>query len=230
MVYLFCNRSYGAPFVQAAVDYSRRTGTAITAVHSAKAARAVEWGPMGAIRAIATRLRGSRAEAMPGLASMDVTDVNHPSFFELVGPKDIGVIAGFDQIFSQRAIDRFESFVNVHPSLLPFYRGPEPAYWCIAYGETTTGFTIHTVTTRIDEGDIHYQGAVPIELFDDAPSLARKIAVAAVPAFNAWLAHVVEGAPFPKQTVDAAALYKNRVNYRSFRDLRAARASRTTEA
>jgi len=44
--------------------------------------------------------------------------------------------------------------VNVHPSLLPQYRGPSPAFWALYHGEDESGVTIHRMTTKIDQGDI----------------------------------------------------------------------------
>lgn len=219
MVYLFSNRSYGAPFLDAAARYSRQSGTQITVVFSGHRRRdRNENGPVGALRALVARWRSSKEPTAAGLPVLIVDDVNVPSFVDLVEQHDHGVIAGFDQIFGAEAIARFKSFVNFHPSLLPYYRGPEPAYWCIENGETTTGFTIHTVTTRIDSGEIHHQEALQIEPNDDAGGLTTRIANLAVPAFNRWLEHSVSGSPWTGEFLDARALYRHRVDYRSFQD------------
>jgi methionyl-tRNA formyltransferase len=58
-------------------------------------------------------------------------------------------------------IPRLGAF-NVHPSLLPDYRGPAPAAWAILNGEQTTGVTIHVVDKGIDTGDVLIQQEVPI--------------------------------------------------------------------
>jgi methionyl-tRNA formyltransferase len=44
--------------------------------------------------------------------------------------------------------------VNIHPSLLPKYRGPTPAFWALYHGDSETGVTFHRMTTKIDEGEI----------------------------------------------------------------------------
>lgn len=44
--------------------------------------------------------------------------------------------------------------INIHPSLLPKYRGPNPIFWQIRNGETQTGVTLHKVSEKIDAGDI----------------------------------------------------------------------------
>ncbi|MDE0197906.1 MAG: formyltransferase family protein [Caldilineaceae bacterium] len=45
-------------------------------------------------------------------------------------------------------------FLNVHPSLLPAYRGPFPLFWQFRNGETATGVTVHWMDSGLDSGDI----------------------------------------------------------------------------
>ena len=52
--------------------------------------------------------------------------------------------------------------LNVHPSLLPAYRGPSPGYWVLRSGERQTGVTIHLMDERLDTGDILMQQAFEI--------------------------------------------------------------------
>lgn len=51
-------------------------------------------------------------------------------------------------------------FLNVHPSLLPAYRGPQPLFWQFRAGETRTGVTVHWMDAGLDTGDIATQKAV----------------------------------------------------------------------
>ena len=51
---------------------------------------------------------------------------------------------------------------NLHPSLLPAYRGPTPLYWQIHLQETHTGLTLHEVTDRYDAGNIIAQRELPL--------------------------------------------------------------------
>jgi methionyl-tRNA formyltransferase len=221
MIYLFSNRTYGVPFLAAAARYARSSGTEITVVFSGRQRRN-DGGPVGVLRAFAARWRSQR-QVIGGLPVIVSDDVNAPAFVDLIQPQDAGIIAGFDQIFGAKAIEKFTSFVNVHPSLLPYYRGPEPAYWCVDNLETTSGFTIHTVTTKIDSGEIHYQESLPIDPADDASTLTDRIALLAIPAFEQWLDHIAQGAPWTPRLVDAGALYRRHVDYRSFRDAGAMR-------
>lgn len=62
---------------------------------------------------------------------------------------------------------------NVHPSLLPRHRGPDPYFWAIASGDRTSGVTAHLLTAGYDEGPILEQRACAIPDDADAWRLAR---------------------------------------------------------
>lgn len=61
-----------------------------------------------------------------------------------------------------RALPRLAS-LNVHPSLLPRHRGPEPLFWTFHEGDQTTGVTVHLVSDEVDRGPVLRQEAVPLE-------------------------------------------------------------------
>jgi methionyl-tRNA formyltransferase len=52
--------------------------------------------------------------------------------------------------------------LNLHPSLLPAYRGPDPLFWQLRRGESHTGISLHHVSQTLDAGDIVAQQAVPL--------------------------------------------------------------------
>ncbi|WP_455206400.1 methionyl-tRNA formyltransferase [Kaarinaea lacus] len=52
--------------------------------------------------------------------------------------------------------------LNLHPSLLPAYRGPYPIFWQLKNGELKTGVTLHLINDEIDAGDIVLQSEVPL--------------------------------------------------------------------
>ena len=56
--------------------------------------------------------------------------------------------------------------LNIHPSLLPRYRGPNPLGWAIRNGDPEIGITVHRMTSEMDSGPIYAQSAVPVP--DDA--------------------------------------------------------------
>lgn len=65
--------------------------------------------------------------------------------------------------------------VNLHPSLLPAYRGRSPVNWVLVRGERETGITLHHMTARADAGDIVAQRRVEIAPRETALSLYRKL-------------------------------------------------------
>lgn len=66
--------------------------------------------------------------------------------------------------------------VNLHPSLLPRYRGAAPIQHCLLAGETVTGITTIAITSRIDAGDILLQREYPIYREDDFGTLSERLA------------------------------------------------------
>jgi Formyl transferase len=209
VIYHFCDDSFGPPFERRAIAFAREHRVQLTIVRAPPRLPSLQWRLRSATRRAAERLAGS------SICRLVVEDVNAPPFRDRIGPGDRGVVTGFNQIFDEELIARFGSLVNLHPSLLPYYRGPEPTAWCILNGEAQTGFTIHEITSRIDDGPILFQEVVPIETNADARSLAHTIAQQAAPVFARYLAFAANGGEWPRVTVDAAAVYRNPVGYRS---------------
>ena len=69
--------------------------------------------------------------------------------------------------------------LNMHGSLLPYYRGRVPVNWAIIHGETRTGATLHYMTEKPDAGHIVDQTAVPILADDTAQDVFHKVTCAA---------------------------------------------------
>jgi methionyl-tRNA formyltransferase len=89
---------------------------------------------------------------------------------------DAVVMASFDQIVGARALALPKhGWLNVHPSLLPAYRGPEPVYWAIADGAAVTGISMHKAVAKVDSGPILAQSEVPILPSDTAGTLTRRL-------------------------------------------------------
>lgn len=81
---------------------------------------------------------------------------------------DLLIVATFDQIIPEK-ICRIPTLgaINVHPSLLPKFRGTTPTSWAIITGEKTTGITYHWLTDKLDCGDILLQRRLRIGLRTD---------------------------------------------------------------
>ncbi|MDA0747668.1 MAG: methionyl-tRNA formyltransferase [bacterium] len=67
--------------------------------------------------------------------------------------------------------------VNLHPSLLPKYRGAAPINWAVIRGEAETGLTVFRLTSKVDAGDLLYQETVPIGPDETAGELYERLKV-----------------------------------------------------
>ena len=86
------------------------------------------------------------------------------------------VMAGWMRIVTPVLIQAFPGrLVNVHPSLLPSFRGLDAVGQALASGVTISGCTVHVVTEELDAGPILAQAAVPVLDKDDHASLAARI-------------------------------------------------------
>jgi phosphoribosylglycinamide formyltransferase-1 len=85
-------------------------------------------------------------------------------------------LAGFMRILKGPLLDRFpERILNVHPSLLPSFKGLEAQRQALEYGVKVAGCSVHFVDKSVDGGPIIAQAAVPVEDGDDFDSLANRI-------------------------------------------------------
>ncbi len=82
----------------------------------------------------------------------------------------------YGKIFGPRFLALFQETFNVHPSLLPSYRGCSPIYAVIRECERKTGITLQRIGAGVDEGDVY--GVLPITLdgTETEPSLSAKVA------------------------------------------------------
>jgi len=89
---------------------------------------------------------------------------------------DLVVLAGFMRILTSEFVSYYANrLINVHPSLLPKYKGLHTHRRAIAAGDTTTGATVHWVTEELDSGNIIRQIEVPIQTDDSEDSLKRRV-------------------------------------------------------
>lgn len=98
--------------------------------------------------------------------------LNNKAFIRRLCAKqaDIMLLACFARKIPAR-IWRTTPCWNLHPSLLPAYRGPNPLYWQIKNSETKTGLTLHEVTDEIDSGDIVMRKQIPLPAKHDNSTL-----------------------------------------------------------
>ena len=88
-----------------------------------------------------------------------------------------GVLVSYGKIIPQSIIDLFTpGIINVHPSLLPKYRGPSPIESAIFNGDETTGVTIMQLSAKMDAGPVYSQVKVPLDGTETRIELYKKLA------------------------------------------------------
>jgi len=127
---------------------------------------------------------------------------------DLAGLKpDMIVVASFGIILPQSVLDvPTYGCLNLHPSLLPLYRGPTPIPAAILAGDNVTGASVMLIDKKVDSGPILAQRKVPIEPSDTTQSLTEKLAIVSadllIETLPDWLSRSVT--PWPQRHEDAS--------------------------
>ena len=89
---------------------------------------------------------------------------------------DLVVMAGWMRVVSKKFCDAFAGrLINLHPSLLPKYKGLGAVEQALKSGDTETGCSVHWVTEHLDSGAVIKQQTVPILPGDTVETLQRAI-------------------------------------------------------
>lgn len=89
---------------------------------------------------------------------------------------DVICLAGFMHVLSDDFISSCpQKIINIHPSLLPAYKGLDTHARVLAAGEKETGCTVHYVIPELDSGDVIIQQSVPVQEGDTQDSLAARV-------------------------------------------------------
>lgn len=89
---------------------------------------------------------------------------------------DVVLLAGFMRILTPDFIDHYERrMFNIHPSLLPSFKGLRTHEAALAAGVKVHGATVHGVTAELDHGPIVMQSCVPVESTDTIDELAARV-------------------------------------------------------
>ncbi len=89
---------------------------------------------------------------------------------------DLVILAGFMRILTPEFVTRFTNrLINIHPSLLPKFKGLNTHQRVIEAGEKHHGATVHFVTAELDDGPIIVQARVPVKEDDDIETLTKRV-------------------------------------------------------
>lgn len=155
--------------LQALIDASAASGYTVTGVISN---RADAYGLERAARAgIPTRVLSHR-----DFVDRESFDTQLMQEIDAFAP-DLVVLAGFMRILSGGFVQHYAGrLLNIHPSLLPNYRGTHTHERVLEAGEKQHGVSVHFVTEELDGGPVILQAVVPVESGDTRDLLAARIA------------------------------------------------------
>lgn len=103
-------------------------------------------------------------------------DVMHQQL--LAWDVDLVILAGFMRILSAKFVNAWQGkMVNIHPSLLPHYKGMHTHQRVLNTGDTLHGCTVHYVTAELDAGQALTQGVLKVNLHDCVETLATRVHV-----------------------------------------------------
>ncbi len=152
-----------------------------------------------------------------GLPVQTPEDVNTPKVLETLrawAPNVIVVVA-FGQILKKPVLELPPlGCVNVHPSLLPRYRGAAPMQRAIMDGQTETGMTICRMVRKLDSGDILLQQRMPIGQDENFAGLHDRLADSGADLLVEALKSLASGRAEGKPQDDAAATYAPKIEAR----------------
>lgn len=151
-------------------------------------------------KADAGGLETARAEGIPAIA-IPHRDYASKSEHEaavcaaLVEAKaDIVCLAGYMRIISPEFVAQWEGkMLNIHPSLLPLFKGLHTHEQALEAGVRVHGCTVHFVTAGMDDGPIIAQTAVPVKTGDTPDMLAKRVLSVEHETYTRALALVAQG-------------------------------------
>ncbi|MCX8065628.1 MAG: methionyl-tRNA formyltransferase [Candidatus Hydrogenedentes bacterium] len=92
---------------------------------------------------------------------------------------DLGVVVAYGKFLKKDilTIPKTNLFINLHPSLLPKWRGPSPIQTAVIEGDEETGVTVMKITEKMDAGDILLQKRIPIDPDETAEELSKRLSI-----------------------------------------------------
>ncbi|HOJ71154.1 MAG TPA: methionyl-tRNA formyltransferase [Syntrophorhabdaceae bacterium] len=120
-----------------------------------------------------------KAALQMGIPVIEIDSFKEPSIFQVHDfDPHLFVVVSFGLIIPKKILDiPTIGSINVHPSLLPVYRGPSPIQWALLNGDNETGITVIKMNEQMDAGDIIYQETVHIDENDNAATLSDRLSV-----------------------------------------------------
>jgi methionyl-tRNA formyltransferase len=135
-----------------------------------------------------------------------VSEINEE--IKKLGSDVTGVLVSYGKIIPSSTIDLFKpGIINVHPSLLPKYRGPTPIESAILNGDSITGVSVMKLTPGMDDGPIYGQIVHQLSGGETRVSLRKSLADAGTMTLITLLPNILDGLIQPIPQNDSDAIY-----------------------
>ncbi len=125
----------------------------------------------------------------------EFTSLRDPEAFRKIKElaPDIFVVASYGKILPKTLLEIPKFRLNVHPSMIPRYRGAAPIHWPILNGDAETGVSIIDIAEKMDAGDIFYQTRYPIHPAMNAAELSHELALLSAQALQVVFRMIEQG-------------------------------------
>jgi|TARA_B110000263_G_scaffold205408_2_gene185964 methionyl-tRNA formyltransferase len=124
----------------------------------------------------------------------------------------IGILISSSHFLSKKLIDIFPyNVINVHPSLLPQYRGSSPMQSALSNGEKITGITIMNISNKLDAGPIIAQYIIKIDDGDNFVTLANKLSIKTSLFLNKVIHKYINKEITSEKQQEVRATYTNKI-------------------
>lgn len=121
---------------------------------------------------------------------------------------EAAVLVAYGKIIPQNVLDAFpKGIINIHPSLLPKYRGPTPIETAILDGATETGVSLMRLSAKMDAGPVYDQSRLVLSGNETKKGLADKLLELGQEMLIDKLPAILDGSLTPKPQNDAEATY-----------------------
>ncbi len=140
----------------------------------------------------------------------------HFTLVDTLSEADLAVVAAYGQILTKEELNTPKyGAINVHPSLLPKYRGPSPIQQTILNGDKTSGITIIKMDEEVDHGPIIYQDSLELSDEDNFDTLSKKMFQHAAEILPKIIEDFVAGKIIPVEQDHSKATYCERLTRKS---------------
>ena len=152
------------------------------------------------------RLRRALVPRVRHLPRWHLPDLNNDSIYEAIASTrpDLTVAYFYPHRIPQRILDLCPG-INVHPSALPRWRGPDPCTWTIRAGDVETEICVHWLTEGIDEGDVLDRHPVAVRPRETSGMLAARLEKEAAQRI-AHVAELIQSGNQPEATAQSGTV------------------------